>query len=128
MLPQHEQVWVENASFTSIKTTPACWLLYSNIVFKLAQPASSVLLAILVLTSFALSFPAQIRRLRLQAAAQLTDLDEACRAFGQTIEHFNSLFKVVFSQRISPLLSCKNHLTHLYHKSTLAYHLYIRLK
>lgn len=30
-------------------------------------------------------FPAQIRPLRLQAAAQLTDLDEACRAFGQLL-------------------------------------------
>ena len=30
----------------------------------------------------ALSFPAQIRRLRLQVAARLTDLDGACRAFG----------------------------------------------
>ena len=32
----------------------------------------------------ALSFPAQIRRLWLQAAAQPTDLGEACRAFGHS--------------------------------------------
>ena len=54
MTPQHEQTWVEYASFTSSKTTPARRLLYSNIVFNINHPASSVDFAILVLTNFLL--------------------------------------------------------------------------
>ena len=53
-LAHEEHVWIGCASFTSSKTTPACWLLYSNTVLNMAQPASSVLLAIWVLTSFVL--------------------------------------------------------------------------
>ena len=48
--PQHEQVWVKNASFTSAKAIPVWAHLYSNIVLMLPQPASKTDLAMVVLT------------------------------------------------------------------------------
>src|SRR5690554_7886317 len=59
--PQFEQVWVVYASFTSLKTVPACSHLYSSIVFNWCQPASRTDLAILVFASFeALTLPTTI--------------------------------------------------------------------
>ena len=54
----------------------------------------------------ALSFPAQIRRLRLQVAARLTDLDGACRAFGQntlgTLARAASMPRVALVAQVAP--------------------------
>ena len=53
------------ASFTSQKTTPALWHLYSNIVFIIDHPASSVDFARVVLTiACGLTLPTKMAPLR----------------------------------------------------------------
>jgi hypothetical protein len=61
MIPQHEQVWVENASLTSANTTHCLMALYLSCVLNVVHAASCTDFAIPVFASaFAFTLPTKI--------------------------------------------------------------------